>query len=416
MVFTCLSHDIVAHETTHAILDGLHRRYQEDTNPDVHAFHEALADLVAIFQHFTFPDVLAHQIQQSPGDLRKGDLLVSLAQEFGQAMGYSRALRSAIGDPAKTLAATHEPHARGSILVAAVFDAFVAVYRRRIDDLLRLATGGGALAPGAVHPDLVKRLAGEAASTASDVLTICIRALDYCPPVDINFGDYLRALITADTDLVAEDRHGYRVALLEAFAARDIYPQGVRSLSIESLRWAGPAWQPPGIGAFLRQLALQWNLGGDREEAYRNATVGARALHAWIRRNIGTQVAPHFGLDFSDPSRRFEVHSVRPARRVARDGAVGNDLVVVITQSRNAPHDPADPGAGTFRFRGGCALIVDLNNDDAPIRYCVTKRVNSESREQAQRAYLSRRASLRSLYFGAASGRREPFAMMHCGC
>ena len=59
IVFTCLSHDIVAHETTHAILDGLHRRYQEGTNPDVHAFHEALADLVAIFQHFTFPDVLA---------------------------------------------------------------------------------------------------------------------------------------------------------------------------------------------------------------------------------------------------------------------------------------------------------------------------------------------------------------------
>ena len=66
----------------------------------------------------------------------------------------------------------------------------------------------------------------------------CIRALDYCPPVDINFGDYLRALITADSDLVAEDRYGYRVALLEAFAAREIYPEGVRSLSVESLRWA----------------------------------------------------------------------------------------------------------------------------------------------------------------------------------
>src|SRR6185437_2104457 len=38
-VFTCLSHDVVAHETTHALLDGLHRRYQEATNPDVLAFH-----------------------------------------------------------------------------------------------------------------------------------------------------------------------------------------------------------------------------------------------------------------------------------------------------------------------------------------------------------------------------------------
>ena len=41
IVFTCLSHDIVAHETTHALLDGLHRRYQEASNVDVLAFHEA---------------------------------------------------------------------------------------------------------------------------------------------------------------------------------------------------------------------------------------------------------------------------------------------------------------------------------------------------------------------------------------
>jgi hypothetical protein len=40
LVFTCLSPDIVAHETTHAILDAIHHRYMEDTNPDVAAFHE----------------------------------------------------------------------------------------------------------------------------------------------------------------------------------------------------------------------------------------------------------------------------------------------------------------------------------------------------------------------------------------
>ena len=34
----------------------------QPTNPDVHAFHEAFADLVALFQHFTLPDVLREQI------------------------------------------------------------------------------------------------------------------------------------------------------------------------------------------------------------------------------------------------------------------------------------------------------------------------------------------------------------------
>src|SRR5262249_30510712 len=38
-VFTCLSHDVLAHETTHALLDGLHRYFTEPSNPDVFAFH-----------------------------------------------------------------------------------------------------------------------------------------------------------------------------------------------------------------------------------------------------------------------------------------------------------------------------------------------------------------------------------------
>ena len=71
MVFTCLSHDIVAHETTHALLDGLHRRYQEASNVDVLAFHEAFADIVAMFQHFTFPELLRFEIARTRGDLRQ---------------------------------------------------------------------------------------------------------------------------------------------------------------------------------------------------------------------------------------------------------------------------------------------------------------------------------------------------------
>ncbi|MBL8999031.1 MAG: peptidase S8, partial [Gemmatimonadetes bacterium] len=58
IVFTCLSHDIVAHEVTHALLDGMARGLATPTNEDMLAFHEAFADLVALFQHFSLPGVL----------------------------------------------------------------------------------------------------------------------------------------------------------------------------------------------------------------------------------------------------------------------------------------------------------------------------------------------------------------------
>jgi len=252
MVFTCLSHDIVAHETTHALLDGMHRRFIEDSHQDTLAFHEAFADIVALFQHFSFPEVLRQQIAKTRGDLASQSLLGQLAQQFGKAIGQYGALRDAIGEFDKKenkwkprqpdpndYQTELEPHARGAILVAAVFEAFLSIYKCRVADLLRIASNGtGILTPGELHPDLVNRLAREAAKTAQQVLNMCIRGLDYCPPVDINFGDYLRAIITADTDLVPDDDLGYRVAFIEAFRRRGIYPRDIRTLSESSLSWS----------------------------------------------------------------------------------------------------------------------------------------------------------------------------------
>ena len=260
LVFTCLSPDIVAHETTHAILDSIHPRYIEDTNPDVAAFHEGFADIVALLQRFTFRELVENRLYAAAGRLdRQGFILGELATQFGEALKGNRgALRNMIGamdskgrwqplTPSPSdYASNVEAHDRGAVLVATIFDAFQRIYTFRTRDLLRIATNGtGVLPEGSISADLVGRLAGEAAEIAEHLLHICIRALDYSPPNDITFGAYLRALITADLDIAPEDETGYRVALIEAFRARGIFPERVNTLSVESLLWQRPTFSAP---------------------------------------------------------------------------------------------------------------------------------------------------------------------------
>lgn len=237
-IFTALSHDIIAHETTHAILDGIHRRYSESTSPDSLAFHEAFADIVALFSHFTLYEAVYDQIEALGGSLNQESLLSGLASQFASAISGRTSLRQYIDkapDPT-LLDRTTEPHDRGAILVAGVFDAFLTIYRRRTADLLRI----GGVRPGsgqALHPDLTARLAREASKAADHVLRMCIRALDYMPPVDPRFGEFLRAVVTADTDLIPDDRLNYRLAFVEAFRRRGILPDNCLSISPDNLLW-----------------------------------------------------------------------------------------------------------------------------------------------------------------------------------
>lgn len=269
-VFTCLSHDIVAHETTHAIVDKLRFKLRQPTNRDVLAFHEAIADIVAIFQHFTFPEVLRDVIRNTRADIRSPSPLIELAVQFGHGTGQGRALRSAV-DGAKPdpslYRTTFEPHDRGSILVAAVFDGFFKLYSARIQDLLRLATGGsGILEEGALHPDLVNRVAWEASSAADEVLRACLRAFEYLPVLDVDFGDFLRAMVTADYELNPVDRHSRRAAMIEAFGQRGIYPSGVSSLGEEALLWEGASelTRLPKLPSEVRDMVIPDLIAFDR--------------------------------------------------------------------------------------------------------------------------------------------------------
>ena len=434
MVFTCLSSDIIAHEMTHALLDGLHRRFEEASNPDVVAFHEAFADIVALFQHFTITELVRFEIAQARGNLSAAKLLGGLAKEFGEGANRRGPLRDYVGPDVAKLdyANTLEPHARGSILVHAVYDAFISVVARRTADLLRIATGGtGELPTGALHPDLVARLSTETCETAADFLQMCIRALDYCPPVDITFGEYLRAIVTADRDRDAVDCHGYRIAIMEAFAERGILPSDVRTISEETLAWgtfddAKPAW----LEDVLKNVEIPWSRDLDRSQIFLlsedNRWKVWRALrkvfvaHPDVLREVGVAPnVPRYNADGTIHSKpkagetTFEVHNVRLARRLAPDGSFRTEIVAVITQRQPLFRDPDDHGKGFTWFRGGATLILDPREGKREIRYSILKNSASASRQQRQRETTSRGylSPLRELYFGGDTA--EPFALIH---
>jgi hypothetical protein len=431
VIFSCLSPDIVAHEVTHAILDSIHPRFTENTNPDVPAFHEGFADIVALLQRFTIKELIEHQIAQTSGDLGKFSFLGELATQFGNALESSRgALRGAIGkfdkeknqwvkyepDPSR-YKTVFEPHQRGALLVATIFDAFLRLYNSTTADLLRIASNGtGILQPGAIHPDLVKRLAAAACEIAQRLLHICIRALDYCPPVDITFGDYLRALITADLDSNPRDENGYRLALIEAFRSWGIFPDRVNTLSIESLQWSSSllginkeeeeALQY--VARFLKrnlrsviekstldkenraeidkasrfvQGKLQRLLMGEKRKAM------GEAVWSGFLQKLGLTDKPveflyeneHFKSETAPP---LEVHRIRHVNRVGREGKVLDQVIITLTQTFRIESGSLQ-GA---KFRGGCTLVLNLSRG-FDVQYIIYKNVNSSNRFKFQMDY-----------------------------
>ena len=377
LVFTCLSQDIVAHECTHAVIDGIRTYFTEPTNPDVLAFHEGFADLCALFSHFSQHDALIDAIQRTGGRLYETELaalapgapgtatldnqpavaaqikqmnpLVQLAIQFGQARGGKYGLRSALGTPPNSddiHKNVNDAHFRGSILVAAVFDAFFTVYMESADDLFRIYRASSLSRNGGQDADLPGPMAQLLASYASDTAVLffqlCARAIDYCPPVDLTFGDFLRALITVSRDLDPADDRGVRDALMEAFRLRGIYSESASFYSEDALCWPPQSNLPPIDG-----LLFGSPNGLTKVEKDTNGDV----LRAWADKNRAA-----LGLDRKLP---ISVPSFHPVFRAKDNGRLRMEMVVEVIQARQAQFDPTMPDAGSFPFRGGVTLIIE---------------------------------------------------------
>jgi len=383
MVYCCLSHDIVAHETTHALLDGLRERYTDPSSPEQAAFHEGFADIVALLSVFSLPGIVETLIDISAPrrdrsridkklltikELRKS-MLLGLAEEMGQELPAIRGnvlRRSVELVPSRDYIKQtefEEPHRRGEILVAAVINAFLSVWVKRLEAL-------GQVAPGALDRG---RVVEEGASVADYLLTMVIRALDYAPPVNLEFCDFLSAILTSDREINPNDsKYQFRDTLRKSFISYGIKPRSPGTPSDPGI-WLGPE------GAISNDRIHFESLQRDPDEVFR---------FIWDNRGA-------FKFFENAYSR---VLSVRPCLRIGPDGFALRETVAEYMQilemqagelkkQKNLGITVPDdmPDDQEIRITGGGTLIFD---EYGKLKFHIENRLDDGDRQSQRLEYL----------------------------
>jgi hypothetical protein len=313
-IFSCLSHDVVAHETTHALVDGLRSSYLDPSSADQAAFHEGISDVVALLSIFALNDVVRAVLDRHAGELPqqagsdfvdverltaenlRTSTLLGLGEEMGDELNAIRGQplrQSAVLAPKPSYYRKdqefEEPHRRGEILVAAMMNAFLEVWTRRLKTL-----GDGESRR--LHRE---RVAEEGSRAADYLMTMTIRGLDYCPPVHLNFGDFLSAILTADAEIRPDDAsYGFREELRKSFLRYGIKPASVKGATGEEGLWEPPK-VPRSRGLTYSRTRFE-SLTRDPDEVFR---------FLWENRDVLMLVDGVF----------TQVTSVRPCLRVGPD-------------------------------------------------------------------------------------------------
>lgn len=404
-IFSCLAHDVIAHETTHALLDGLRQRYTDPSSPEQAGFHEGFSDIVALLSIFSLPDVvdavldlsesssvaqpqdrldknLIHEKFLTNERLRKSALL-GLAKQMGTELSGVRgqALRRSVelsADPKLIKDPEYEePHKRGEILVSAVLNAFLHIWVRRV-------AGLGRTNDGYYYRD---RVIEEGANIADYLLTMCIRAIDYSPPTDLQFCDFLSAILTADSELHPDDsRYDFRRILLDRLRAYGIDPTSKAPNGV---------WEPPGVTLTYDHSHFE-SLQREPDEVFRFIWQNRVAL----------------GLHEDAYTR---VISVRPCLRVGPDGfalreTVAEYIQMIDLRARELKELDIEKPDGmkedmTLRLYGGGALVFD---EYCRLKYHVRNKIGNTERQTQRLKYLWRYG-----YFNPGSDAQRSFAEMH---
>lgn len=222
---TSLSHDIVAHETGHAILDAIRDRYTEGLHRETAALHEAIGDITALLAALSRKSIL----KKSAPVMRKRNLVTDVAEHFE---GRHRTLRNFLKgpQPEKYWEKVETPHDLSLKLSTAIYDALCAMQEQRLRDGERNKVAALKLARRALQ-------------------RMVVRGFDYLPPADGTFGDFGLAILAADEIANPADSLKFRKIVRDTLVKHGILgrSEANRGIEREDLTWSGkpPFWPRP---------------------------------------------------------------------------------------------------------------------------------------------------------------------------
>jgi hypothetical protein len=228
-LFAAHSQDIIAHETAHAILDGIAPDLYHATAPQALAIHEAIADVTALLMAFRSRKLATAVLHATGNRLARSNAFTQIAEQFAAALREEgRPLRELDNTRAMSDADLDrsEPHALSEVLSGALYAVMVRIYEgvRSVGQEVgtRYLVSSEAKDDAHVPADRRRGTPGYALWLASERFKrTVLRALDYLPPGEVSFADLGRAIFASD-QASHPDSGDQREWLAEEFVKRGI--------------------------------------------------------------------------------------------------------------------------------------------------------------------------------------------------
>lgn len=361
--FLALSHDTVAHETGHVIVDALAPDLHDASHPQALGLHEALADLIAFVAAVQNPTLLAELLAAGPTlSLDELALLNMIGESAGGEGpgGASKPIRRLDNqrhvDPNRHDALrvdSSDPHGLAEVLGGLIYD------------LMLREPGRAALDPG-VPADRLQPL-------AELLLSRVYAALDVLPPGEATFLDLARTLVGwarlsgAPDPQPALERQLVERGLLAAGGALDLPTAPFPTARLGRAPLGRLAQSARSAGAFVRRNRDLF--GVDPGVAVRaRATPLTRLVRGeeqrWLVVRASWDRSEDQDLGPAFPGRRW----VKTGSTVVLRDAPGAEVLLVLAPRAPDPRDAADRTAFLRNLRDSGRLLPTANRARTGLR------------------------------------------------